>query len=132
MNRLIVTTLLSLACFAADAEWTRIFNEASSNTSVDADLTTFKREGDITKLWTRINYDKPQNFEGTSYQSTINLTQVDCKEDLYRSVFSNLHEGKNGEGKKLKNVNQPNAEWLQMPPQTIARDVAKWICAYKP
>lgn len=132
MKRLLATALLSLVCYAANAEWTRIFSEASSNTSVDADLTTFKREGDITKLWTRIDYDKPQNFEGTSYQSTINLTQVDCKEDLYRSVFSNLYEGKEGKGKKLKNFNQPDTAWLQMPPQTMARDVAKWICAYKP
>ena len=56
MKRLLVTILLSLACFAANAEWTTLIRGVDDNDSVDIDRSTFKRDAGVVKLWTRWDY----------------------------------------------------------------------------
>lgn len=132
MKHLLATTLLSLFCCAANAEWSPLVEGVGNNSSMDVDLSTFKRTGDIVKIWARSDSDDVLDFNGLKYRSTITLYEINCKEDLTRSVYVDLYEGQKGEGKNVYSHNNPDAKWRPQPPKKFHTILANWVCAYKP
>ena len=128
MKRLLTTILLSLVCCAANAEWTPLIKGVSHGSSIDIDRSTFKRDGDSVKLWTRWDYDKEEDFGGIKYRSTISLIEINCKQDSDRTIFASVYAGQKGEGKKVAETNQSDADWRPLQPETMFVGLAKWAC----
>ena len=128
MKRLLLVALLCLVCCAANAEWTPLIKGVSHGSSIDVDRSTFKRDGDIFKLWTRWDYDEEVDFGGNKYRSTISLIEINCKQDLARTIFASVYSGQKGEGKKVAETNQPDADWRPLQPETMFAGLAKWAC----
>jgi len=119
---------LSLTCCAANAEWSPLLVGVGNKSSMDVDRSTFKRNGDIVKLWTRWDFDTDEYFGGKKYRSTVSLVEINCKEDMARTSYATLYSGQKGEGKQVDQINQPDAEFHPIPPQTMLRALLNWGC----
>jgi len=128
MKRLLAITMLSLTCFSVNAEWTPVLKGIDHKSSIDVDRGTFKRNGDTVKLWTRWDYDTDEYFGSKKYRSTVSFVEINCKEDMARTVFVTLYAGQKGEGRQIEQSNQPHAEFYPMPPDSMMRGLAKWAC----
>ena len=128
MKKLLATTFLFLACFAANAEWTTLIRGVDDNDSVDIDRSTFKRDAGVVKLWTRWDYSTDEYFDSKKYRSTVTLVEINCKEDMARTPYATLYSGQKGEGRQVGVVSQMDSGFHPIPPQTSMRMLAKWAC----
>ena len=132
MKRLLVTALLFFACTAANAEWTLFSTSVNKNVTWYTDNSTFRRVGDIVKIWVLADRVEAEFADGTRYQSSVELHEVNCAENASREIYADLYLSQMGTGTSLRNFNQPNIEWRPVPPATLRNQLVTWLCAQKP
>jgi len=131
MKRLLATTMLSLACFGANAEWTLFGSADDSSVTWYTDDSTFKRVGDIIKIWLLADRKEAVESNGTKYVSSRELQEINCAEDTRRETYVDLYSSQMGKGTSIRTYNQPNIQWRPTPPGTMAANLLKFFCAQK-
>ncbi len=132
MKRLFTTTLLSLACFSAYAEWIPFGTADDGSFKTYVDPTTYRRDGHLVKVWVITDFAKPQLFDGVWYSSTKNLQQYNCKEETHRIIFVSFYLKNMAQGNTHETRNQPNATWKPAIPGTTIEGDMIWACGHKP
>lgn len=100
----------------AAAEWAVI--DSQSSRTIYADLGSIRRTGDTARIWTLINYSKPQPGKRTNYRSVTNLTEVDCNDERVRLLQGTIFTGKMGGGEIVVADNSPR-NWEYVQPGTL-------------
>jgi hypothetical protein len=117
MRSLVAAFLLTgVVGSTAAAEWTVIDSQPSR--SIFADLGSIRRTGDTARIWTLINYSKPQPGKGKNYRSVTNLTEVDCNEERVRLLQGSIFTGKMGGGEIVVSDNSPR-DWEYVQPGSL-------------
>lgn len=132
MKRLLATTLLSLVCCAAHAEWIHSATVEGDSYKTYVDPTTYRRDGQFVKAWVIIDLVKPEIFSGNWYISSKNQVQYDCKEEAERVLFASFYLKSMAQGTPHKTNNQPDAPWIPVIPDSVRAWNMKLACAYKP
>ena len=78
------------------------------------------------------SYNSPMNFEGnTLYYSTKGRSRYDCKNELQRTLFFTVYDGKDGTGNVLGVQNYVNEKpnWIPIIPDSPNMIVFKKVCS---
>ena len=126
MKRLLATTLLSLVCFVAHAEWVLVTTGADDN-NYYSDPTTKRRTGNVVRIWELTEYKKSGVFEGKTYNSDRTYWQYDCSEGTRQYLQSNAFSGKMATGELVGSSTRSGAKFF-VPPRTVANTMLEFAC----
>ena len=127
MKRLLATTLLSLVCCAANAEWVLVSVSPNSGDKYYADPTTIKRTGDVVRIWGLTEYAKSGVVGGKTYLSSKEYLQFDCSERTQQMLQFSLFAALAGGGKIVGSDNQPYDK-LFLPPKSQGELMLNYAC----
>jgi len=113
MKRLLTTLLLSLACFAANAEWTLLGSGNASDRYVD--LATKSRTGNIVSILVLNDNSKPSVLVGKTYYSTQGRMEFDCIGKTSEILQAKVFAGKMGRDEVVHNADRPSVKQLVSP-----------------
>lgn len=121
MKRLLATTLLSLACFAANAEWIRVESNADETRYVDS--SSIEGKGNIRKITELRNFQQTQvSKSGYRYLSKYHVLEFKCSEKTMKVLLTVAYESINGKGKGVfkDDVPTPTYESFNLQSSTAA------------
>jgi len=127
MKRLLATTLLSLACFAAHAEWVLVSESLNREFKFYADPTTKKRTGNVVRVWQLHDYAKPHVVNIKPYYSDKIYMRYDCVEKTSQTLQIHSFVGRMGSGEMEGAANKPGDE-LSVPPNSITEQLLNFVC----
>jgi hypothetical protein len=110
------------------AEWVKV-NE-NPRTSVYADPSTIRKSGNLIKMWTLLDLQRPE-ISGSSkpYLSIKIQTEYDCKNEQSRGLYATSHSENMGKGEVTETSSTPS-KWSPVSPQSL--EEAMWEFACKP
>ena len=114
MKRLLAAVLLSLACFAANAELV-FLAQSSSEDRAYADPATKRRSGNFVRVWEILDYKKPKAINGKTYYSDRAYMQYDCVERTAQILQITLYSGKMAAGEVVLTDYQPGVKSFVAP-----------------
>ena len=128
MKRLLATTLLSLVCCAANAEWAHFTTTA--NMAVYTEPTKKQQSGNFVKAWYLFDYKTPQKYANKVYMSLNAQYQFNCLEKVGRLVYvAYFKDNKVNYGDAPVHIsNTPNEEWSPPVPDSLVEALAEWAC----
>ena len=103
--------VLFLACTTAYAQWVLVGGGGELEFYWNPE--SKKKDGDISRMWLLINYDKPQQNEGKIYSSDVLLMQFNCKLRTYRFSAISYSE-QMAKGNSVDNMKSSD-EWANIP-----------------
>lgn len=120
--------ILTTAC-VANAEWLEIDNTYQDEFTY-IDQSRIIREGDKVYYWILSTYKTPHLVNGKPAMSLLNKNIVDCKQELFATLYFIWYEGSNGTGNSINfmNVAEVDAKPLPIVPNSIADHEAKIAC----
>ena len=127
MKRLITTTLLSLVCFAANAEWKLLGSVPDKGMRAYVEDTSVRVSGDIAKVWMMYSFETPQ--EKLQFQSLKAHYSLNCKEDESNYTNELTFRSPDGTGSLLGSKHFPNEQWEPIVPNSFVAIVKKWACS---
>ena len=129
MKRLLATTLLSLVCFVAHAEW--VYLNFTGKGKVYVDPKSKKRDGDVARIWILTDYFEGQRIMYGDRQIVSDKAQeqFNCREDTYRLVSLVIHPEAMGMGMTLASHNFPNQPWQPVVPASITQVIFDYACS---
>ncbi len=108
MKKIVITLTLIIMATNANAEWTKISTAKSGVLFYDKH--TIKRNGDKVKVWEYMNYNLENETDPDllKYASQRSLVEIDCVNETYKTLTSDLYSKPNLEGdyKKLTSDNE--------------------------
>ena len=129
MTRLFLFILLFLSSEPAFADWMSL-GESDSGTTVYADPTTMRREGDLVKMWVLFDFKTVRTKEGVSYSSAKAHMDYDCAEQRYEGIEVMYFSGNMGNG-NLLDRSSGKGKWLRVSPGSLDQDLWKLACGKK-
>jgi len=125
MKRPILTTILSLACFAAYAEWVQIAGTA--NLKIYVDSATLTHTGNLVRMWELHDFVKPRVAGGKPYYSARFYYEHDCIEKASRVLQISGFAGQMASGELVISDNKPgNMSFVE--PRTTGATVLNFAC----
>jgi hypothetical protein len=104
--------------------------ESDSGTSVYADPTTMRREGDLVKMWVLFDFKTVRTKEGVSYSSAKAHINYDCTEQRYEGLTVMYFSGNMGNG-NLLDRSSGKGKWLRISPGSLDQSLWKLACGKK-
>lgn len=132
MKRLLTIAFLYLVCSTAQAEWVLTSTSQDGSVRSFTDPATYRRTGDIVKVWKLQDFSKPRSVQSKPYLSAKAQIQVNCKEESTRTQIIIAHKENMGLGDVVETTNMPYAEWAPVAPGSLGELDFKWACSYKP
>jgi surface-adhesin protein E len=129
MTRLFLFILLCLSSGPAFADWMSL-GESDSGTTVYADPTTMRREGDLVKMLVLFDFKAVRTKEGVSYSSAKAQMDYDCAEQRYEGLAVMYFSGNMGNG-QLLDRSSGNGKRLRISPGSLDHDLWKLACGKK-
>lgn len=128
MKRITLTFSLLLAASNSYAAWEKIADFGEHQLYLEKDR--IRKNGTTYKFWTLHSYDTSQVTIGQSYQSSITLNELNCKEESIRVLSRSDYEAKMGEGKSNGGFDTPGT-WSNVAPGTVADYYLQRLCYKK-
>jgi surface-adhesin protein E len=129
MTRLLLITLLMLSGGPAFADWMSL-GESDSGTTVYADPTTMRREGDLVKMEVLFDFKTVRTKEGVSYLSAKAHMEYDCAVQRYEGLAVMYFSGNMGNGNVLDR-SSGKGKWLRISPGSLDQSLWKLACGKK-
>jgi hypothetical protein len=129
MTRLLLITLLMLSGGPAFADWMSL-GESDSGTTVYADPTTMRREGDLVKMEVLFDFKTVRTKEGVSYLSAKAHMEYDCAVQRYEGLAVMYFSGNMGNG-NLLDRSSGKGKWLRISPGSLDQSLWKLACGKK-
>ena len=126
MKHLLATTLLSLFCCAANAEW-KSFAKAD-DFEIFIEDTSVKVRGEIVRLWVRWTYKANKTLSIYTYRSASYYQSFQCVEDETRITYAVYTASADGSGESVHNTNTPDTLWRPILPGTYDASLKAWAC----
>lgn len=122
------------------SEWSEIFtqhnDEVAAGNVVNPGYTiyvnnsTIRREGDVVKMWSLIDYDHSKMITDKPYLSVRSQDEYDCKGKQYRSLRYSFFAGNLGGGAVVVKSAKP-ADWYPVEPDSIVKILFNAACKKK-
>ena len=129
MTRLFLFILLCLGGGPAFADWMSL-GESDSGTTVYADPTTMRREGDLVKMEVLFDFKTVRTKEGVSYLSAKAHMEYDCAVQRYEGLAVMYFSGNMGNGNLLDH-SSGKGKWLRVSPGSLDQSLWKLACGKK-
>jgi len=129
MKRLLLITLLVLSSGPAYAEWMSL-GASDSGTTVYADTTTIRREGDLVKMSVLFDFKTIQTKADVSYLSAKAQMDYDCAEQRFEGLAVMYFSGNMGNG-SLLDRSSGKGKRLRVSPGSIDHALWKLACGKK-
>jgi hypothetical protein len=129
MTRLFLFILLFLSGGPAFADWISL-GESDSGTTVYADPTTMRREGDLVKMEVLFDFKTVRTKEGVSYLSAKAHMEYDCAVQRYEGLAVMYFSGNMGNG-NLLDRSSGKGKWLRISPGSLDQSLWKLACGKK-
>ena len=129
MTRLLLITLLMLSGGPAFADWMSL-GESDSGTTVYADPTTMRREGDLVKMEVLFDFKTVRTKEGVTYLSAKAHMEYDCVVQRYEGLAVMYFSGNMGNG-NLLDRSSGKGKWLRISPGSLDQSLWKLACGKK-
>ena len=104
--------------------------ESDSGTTVYADLTTMRREGDRVKMEVLFDFKTVRTKEGVSYSSAKAHMDYDCAKPRYEGLAVLYYSGNMGNGNVLDR-SSGKGKWLRISPGSLDESLWKFACGKK-
>lgn len=85
MRKIILMIILAGVSSDVLAKWTEINSDGVATQYID--LSRTKRNGDLVKIWTAVDYQEPRKMLGKTFRSVVIQEEYDCKNELRRTLF---------------------------------------------
>jgi hypothetical protein len=105
------------------AEWVTAGETDTSTYYIDP--ATIRKDGDLRRVWQVTDLKKRGP---TGNMSSRFLSEFDCKGERYRFLNFSTHSNPKATGKTLETSDAAD-NWKAVPPDTVAWDVLKAVCA---
>lgn len=126
MKRLLAITFLSLACFAANAEW-KSFAKAD-DFEIFIEDTSVKVSGVYVRLWVKYVYKANKTHSIYTYRTATFYQSFQCVDDETRITYASFYASADGSGESIHNINTPDVLWRPIMPNTYDATLKKWAC----
>ena len=111
----------------AYANWT-IYSHADEITFY-YDKATIKTEGQYRKVWTLVDFKKPNlNSVNKSFKSITTYWMWDCKQERHKILQFTQYSESMAKGMSIRTDSTP-ANWEYIEPQTVSNTLHKIICS---
>jgi hypothetical protein len=125
MIRLLLIILFFLSSSPAYAEWVKI--GGSDAHTIYADSDTIRRNGNLVKMWTLLDFKTIHTAGGTSYLSQKQQLEYDCAEEQLRSLAYYWYSGQIGTGKIVDSYAKP-LNWEPSMPDSAGQVQLAFAC----
>jgi hypothetical protein len=129
MKRLLLLTLLVLSSGPAYAEWMSL-GASDSGTTVYADPTTIRREGDLVKMLVLFDFKTKQSKADVSYLSAKAQMEYDCAGQRFEGHAVLYFSDNMGNG-RLLDRSSGKGKRLRASPGSLDHDLWKLACGKK-
>jgi hypothetical protein len=129
MTRTLLITLLMLSSGPAYAEWMSL-GSSESGTTVYADPSTMRHEGDLVKMLVLFDFKSKQTKADISYLSAQAQMEYDCAEQRFEGHAVLYFSGNMGNG-QLLDRSSGKGRWLRISPGRLDYDLWKLACGKK-
>lgn len=121
-------TLLSLVVFSptSHAKWVDIGDSHLMTYYVD--MANIRRDGNMAKVWTLINFKSVQFIQGKPYLSSKEQYQVNCKEEISKHLYSATFKNQMGTGDVVDTFTYRDTQWEPAPPDSIRAIMGEIAC----
>ena len=120
----ILTSLLSVTFPAPSySDWMKIDEDPYGNI-LYVDSERIRKVDGYVYYWTLLDYLKPIG----GFSSAIVHNQGDCKLVRYKFLSDSYYTKSMGEGIPSKTNNEPDKNWSDIPPDTLAEFLLKSVC----
>ena len=126
MTGLLLFILFFLTSGPAFADWMS-FGESDSGTTVYADPTSMRREGDLVKMWVLFDFKAVRTKDGVSYSSAKAHMEYDCAKPRYEGHTVIYLSGNMGSGNILDR-SSAKSMWIRISPGSLDHDLWKLAC----
>jgi len=131
MRKLLIclTLLLGISGSASAESWKRMFAENSSGESLYVDKKNIIKKGNKAKIWWMLDLKKRE--KGKKYLSAIYQTEFDCRERLYKEIYTESFSGNMGLGSSLYSQVK-TSKWTPFRPSSFLKEALWWTACGKP
>ena len=124
--KLLVSILLALCHFSANAEWIRVAATQQAVFYIDSEKSPMV--GSNVMIWVLRDLKSVQFGPGLSIRSSKDQIEVDCARRKIRRIFSSDHARRMGEGKAIRSEHGPMS-WNAATPNTPVSRIVGVACA---
>lgn len=128
MKQLLLGLMLLVPATAASAEWTRV--EYNDNYILYVDRATIRRNGNLVKMWSLVDYKTVKTVVGQSNLSYKAQEEYDCKEEKSRTLAITWFTGQMGRG-TVNHTDNRTGEWSPIAPESNGEVMWKITCGKK-
>jgi hypothetical protein len=126
MKRLLFV-LLMMTCSVSWAEWE--YTTETNSFFLYHDKSTIRRNGEISQMWSLLQFVEVQNFLGYSYKSRNELIKYNCKDETSALVSVSRFSESMGKGKVTSSNTIKEREWEWHPVSPGSSGETSWEIA---
>jgi hypothetical protein len=121
----LLLAFLLLVTGLAWAERVEVASDVSGYTYY-IDPATIRKDGNLRKVWEFHEREQPKQ-DGEMSRRVRN--EYDCKNERRNLLFASTHSAPMAAGETLFRYDGSTQEWGQIPPETVAEEILKLVCA---
>jgi hypothetical protein len=112
----ILFVLLLMTCSVSWAEWE--YTTQTSSFMLFHDKSTIRRNGEISQMWSLLQFFEVQSFLGVLYKSRTELMKYNCKDETSALVSASRFSESFGKGKVTSSntIKEREFEWNPVSP----------------
>jgi hypothetical protein len=130
MRKLLLIVTLFFISTSVMAEWTALkWSHEDGGLTLFVDYTTIRKEGDIAKMLSLVDFKVVEKDEIDLYSSRAQ-NEYDCKEKKIRQLYYSLYSDSMGKG-KMEHANSEHLNWLPVQPRSMEEAMWKVACSKK-
>jgi hypothetical protein len=130
MRKLLIIVTLFFISTSVMAEWTALkWSHEDGGLTLFVDYTTIRKEGDIAKMLSLVDFKVVEKDEVDLYSSRAQ-NEYDCKEKKIRQLYYSLYSDSMGKG-KMEHANSEHLNWLPVQPRSMEEAMWKVACSTK-
>jgi hypothetical protein len=130
MRKLLLIVTLFFINTSVMAEWTALkWSHEDGGLTLFVDYTTIRKEGDIAKMLSLVDFKVVEKDEIDLYSSRAQ-NEYDCKEKKIRQLYYSLYSDSMGKG-KMEHANSEHLNWLPVQPRSMEEAMWKVACSTK-
>jgi hypothetical protein len=130
MKKLLLILMLVFMSSNVMAEWTALkWSHEDGGLTLFVDYTTIRKEGDIVKMLSLVDFKVLEKDEVDLYSSRAQ-NEYDCKEKKIRQLYYSLYSDSMGKG-KMEHANSEHLNWLPVQPESMEEAMWKVACSKK-
>jgi hypothetical protein len=130
MRKLLLIVTLFFISTSVMAEWTALkWSHEDGGLTLFVDYTTIRKEGDIAKMLSLVDFKVVEKDEVDLYSSRAQ-NEYDCKEKKIRQLYYSLYSDSMGKG-KMEHANSEHLNWLPVQPRSMEEAMWKVACSKK-